>query len=116
MCGWAPANRRVQECFSGSHTQFEHGALAFLLDLTLSHPFLEEISRWVRAVIHLEGLTCSVGVESWAHGGFSCPDTRKSSQLLQVSLCRALSAFPARRTRPPCKIQLFLDFFEANSI
>lgn len=43
MCGWALANRRVQECFSGSHTQFEHGALAFLLHLALSHPFLEEI-------------------------------------------------------------------------
>lgn len=44
------------------------------------------------------------------------PRHRKTSQLLRVSLCQALSAFPARRTRPPCKIQLFLDFFEANSI
>lgn len=41
VCGWALANRRVQEFFSGSHTQFEHGALAFLLDLAVSHPFLE---------------------------------------------------------------------------
>lgn len=41
MCGWALANRRVQEFFSGSHAQFEHGALAFLLDLAISHPFLE---------------------------------------------------------------------------
>lgn len=43
VCGWAPANHRVQECFSGSNTQFEHRALAFLLGLALSHPFLEEI-------------------------------------------------------------------------
>lgn len=70
----------------------------------------------MRAVIHVEGLTCSVGVESWACGDFSCPDTRETSQLLQVSLCQALSAFPARHTCPLWKIQLFLDFFETNSI
>lgn len=34
---------KSQECFSGSNTQFEHRALAFLLGLALPHPFLEEI-------------------------------------------------------------------------
>ena len=78
----------------------------------------------------------SVGMESCATVAFSCPGTRKthSSCILENAVCTSVisallsqrlalpgigslsAAFTARSRCPPCKIQLFLDFFEENSI
>lgn len=88
------------------------------------------------AVALLEGAVCRVGVESCAGVAFGCPGTRKTlsscrlENAARTSVIAALlpqrlalpgigslpAAFAARRRCPPCKTQLFLDFFEENSI
>lgn len=121
---------------------FSAGSLQLAELLAVSHPFskvvpsCQELQWLMETVVLLVGPVCSVGVESCANVVFGCSGTRKMqvSRILENAIwtlviaalhlqCLALpgivshpAAFTARSKCSPWKIQLFLAFFEENSI